>query len=82
MSSDQPRTTELIAEAVDLTAGELTSLAEEAGLSRATLYAWSEGLRNPSREKLDALLDVLEDRSQRLGRIVDALRTTGRGGEE
>lgn len=75
MSLDQGRT-DLIAEAVDLTTGELTDLAEEAGLSRSTLYAWTTGLRNPSAKNLDALLEVLECRSERLGELVHALRQT------
>lgn len=78
MSSDQGRT-DLIAEAVELTTGELTNLAEEAGVSRSTLYAWTTGLRNPSSKNLASLLTILEDRRERLGRIIDELRE-GRGG--
>lgn len=73
MSSDQGRT-DLIAEAVELTAGELTDLAEEAGVSRSTLYAWTTGLRNPSARNLASLLTILENRRERLGRIVEALQ--------
>lgn len=75
MTSEQGPTTELIAEAVDLTTGDLTDLAEEAGLSRSTLYAWTTGLRNPSPKNLAALLEILEDRAERLGTIVGELRT-------
>lgn len=80
MSSDQGRT-DLITEAVDLTTGEVTDLAEEAGLSRSTLYAWTTGLRNPSAKNLDALLEVLEARRERLGELVNALRQTSEATE-
>lgn len=49
-------------------------LADEAGVSRATLYAWRNGKRNPTPENLAKLADALERRGGELTRLAEQLR--------
>ena len=67
------KTQKLIAEALELTAGKLTDLAEEAETSRQALYSWAAGDRTPSTKKLANLYFSLAVRAGRLEQIVDEL---------
>lgn len=49
----------------------MESLAEEAGISYATLHAWRTGRRNPSRENLRALAAALRRRSAKLAELAE-----------
>ena len=53
-------------------------LAAEVGVSRATLYAWRNGKRNPTPENLARLADALERRGGELSELAAKLREAGR----
>ena len=63
-----------VLEAAPLTIDEL---AKDAGISRATLYAWRNGKRNPTPENLAALADALERRGGELKELAEQLRRSG-----
>jgi len=50
------------------------AFAEEVGVSRATLYAWRNGKRNPTPENLAKLADAIERRGGELQALADELR--------
>jgi len=52
----------------------VATLATEAGISTASIYAWANGKRNPTPENLASLAAVLERRGGELARLADALR--------
>ncbi len=52
----------------------IDGLAKEAGVSRATLYAWMNGSRNPTSENLAALANALERRGGELRELAKQLR--------
>lgn len=56
---------------------DVNGLADEAGISRASLYAWADGRRNPTPENLARLADALDRRSGELAALADELRKAG-----
>ena len=64
------RSQRLVAEALDLTCGNLTELAAAAETSRQVLYSWAAGDRAPSTRKLAKFYLSLAERSARLERVV------------
>jgi transcriptional regulator with XRE-family HTH domain len=54
-------------------------LADEAGVSRATLYAWRNGKRNPTADNLARLADALERRGGELTKLAAELRKAADG---
>ena len=64
------KTQKLIAEALELTCGNLTDLAAEAETSRQALYSWEAGDHTPSTKKLAKLYFTLAARTRRLEHIV------------
>ena len=52
----------MLSEALDVAAGSLHEIAEDAGISYDTLWAWKIGRRNPSPKNLAKLADALERR--------------------
>lgn len=65
---------------VGLTAGGIEELADEVGVSYATLYGWATNRRSPTREHLLALARIADRRSLALKDAADRLRRAG-GGE-
>ena len=55
------------------------AFANEVGVSRATLYAWRNGKRNPSPENLAKLAAVLERRGGELQALATELRAATEG---
>ena len=64
----------MIQEALKVATGSLQEIAEAAGVSYDTLWAWSNGRRNPTPENLAKLADALERRGGELVKLADALR--------
>lgn len=58
----------------------LASLADEAGISTATLYAWANEKRNPTPENLARLADALEKRGGELTELAEELREAAEEG--
>lgn len=52
----------------------MATLAEEAGVTTASLYAWANGKRNPTPENLARLADALERRGGELTVLAQGLR--------
>jgi len=65
---------DIISEVFAAAAPKVDDLASVAGVSRATLYAWRNGTRNPSPENLARLADALERRGGELQRLAESLR--------
>lgn len=65
---------EVITDAMRLTTGNVEELADEVGVSRATLYAWASGRRQPGPEALVALAEALEARAIRIMAMSARLR--------
>lgn len=59
----------MIARAIEFGAGSVNELAEDSGVSRATLYAWRNGTRNPAPENLRRLAMALELRGTHLRKL-------------
>ncbi len=55
-------------------AGSLEDLADEVGVTYASLKAWADGRRNPSPANLGRLADALERRGGELQALADAIR--------
>ena len=55
--------------------GNLQEVADEAGVGYSTLRAWADGRRNPSRENLIRVADVIERRGGDLQTLAEELRT-------
>ncbi len=64
----------MIAQALRVTLGNLKELADEVGVSYASIRAWADGRRNPTPENLAALADALERRGGELQEIAKRLR--------
>lgn len=64
----------MIEEAVQAAAGGVETLAEEVGVSYATLRYWMKGERNPSPDNLRRLADVLAQRGANLNRLSRQLK--------
>lgn len=71
-TSEQVR--EMIQKVLEAAPLSIDGLATEAGVSRATLYAWMNGKRNPTSENLEALADALERRGEDLHVLAEQLR--------
>jgi transcriptional regulator with XRE-family HTH domain len=66
MDGDSRSVVDLVAEILSLTSGSGEGLAEEVGVSYASLYAWSRGRRRPSARNARALAEVARVRARRL----------------
>lgn len=75
----QNRTTKLVRRAVKAAPFGVAKLAIEARISSASIYAWANGIRNPTPERLRRLADVLERRGGELQKIADELRKAAEG---
>ena len=64
----------MIAQALRVTMGNLKELADEVGVSYASIRSWADGRRNPSPENLAALADALERRGGELQEFAKQLR--------
>ena len=64
----------MLSEALDVAAGSLHEIAEDAGISYDTLWAWKIGRRNPSPKNLAKLADALERRGGELTELAVKLR--------
>ena len=71
-------TRKMIDEALEVAAGNLQTLADDAGISYATLWAWRSGKRNPTPENLAKLADALDRRGGELSELAAKLRRAGR----
>lgn len=71
---------EMIAEAVERAPASLEEIAEEAGVSRHSLYLWARGKRNPTPENLARLADALEKRGGELTELAEELREAAEEG--
>jgi len=70
----------MIAQALRVTLGNLKELADEVGVSYASIRAWADGRRNPTPENLAALANALERRGGELQELAKQLReATGAG---
>lgn len=67
---------------IALAAGSIEELAEEAGVSYATLYGWATDRRSPTHEHLLKLAEVADRRSDHLRETAARLRQLGKGEEE
>ena len=74
------RVREMIRSVLEAAPLTIDGLAKEAGISRATLYAWMNGKRNPTSENLAALADALERRGGELQGLAKQLRETTESG--
>ena len=75
---DEAASRELVVELVRRVAIEKEALAEELGVSYASLYAWSTGRRRAGRRVLQRMADLAERRSEELGSLAEQLRDAGR----
>ncbi len=57
----------------------VATLAQEAGISTASIYAWANEKRNPTAENLASLAAVLERRGGELQALADELRKAAGG---
>ena len=64
----------VIERALDIATGNIKEIADAAGISYATLWAWKVGRRNPTPENLAALADALERRGGELQVLAQELR--------
>ncbi len=64
----------MIERALDIATGNLKEIADAAGISYATLWAWKAGRRNPTPENLAALANALERRGGELRELAKELR--------
>ena len=67
------RVREMIQRVLEAAPLSIDGLAKDAGISRATLYAWMNGKRNPTSENLDALADALDRRGGDLHELAERL---------
>ena len=67
----------MIAQALRVTLGNLQELADEVGVSYASIHSWADGRRNPTPENLAALADALERRGGELQDLAEHLRRSG-----
>ena len=65
---------DMIGQALRRAAGSLEDLADEVGVTYASLKAWADGRRNPSPENLVRLADALDSRSGDLQELAEGLR--------
>ncbi len=65
----------LISDLLDGIAGRMEDVAQEAGVSYSALYSWATGRRRPGRRNLEKLVELAEDRSDRLDELAEALRS-------
>ena len=65
---------EMIERALDIATANLQEIADAAGISYDTLWAWKTGRRNPSPQNLAALADTLERRGVDLAESARQLR--------
>ena len=73
------RIREMIQSVLEAAPLSIDRLAKEAGISRATLYAWMNGKRNPTTENLLALADALDRRGGDLHELAKQLRQATEG---
>jgi transcriptional regulator with XRE-family HTH domain len=64
----------MIDKALDKATGSLQTIADDAGISYDTLWAWKTGRRNPTPENLARLADALDRRGGELVKLAEALR--------
>ena len=64
----------VIAQALRVTLGNLKELADEVGVSYASIRSWADGRRNPTPENLAALANALERRGGELRELAKQLR--------
>lgn len=74
MSDPETGVNAMIDRALRIVMGNLQELADEAGVSYATLRAWADDRRNPSPENLARLADALERRGGELTELARELR--------
>jgi len=68
----------MISNALDRVTASLEEIAEAAGVTYDTLYAWNVGRRNPSSENVLRLADALERRGGELGELAEKPRKEAR----
>ena len=73
------RVREMVKRILDAAPLSVDGLADAAGVSRHTLYAWAAGRRNPSPENLQKLADALDARGEDLHGLADELRKEAAG---
>jgi len=64
----------MITRALDGATASLEEIAEAAGITYDTLYAWKTGRRNPTPENLLRLADAIEGRGGELQELAKELR--------
>ncbi len=64
----------LISDLLEGIAGRMEDVAQEAGVSYSALYSWATGRRRPGRRNLQKLVELAEDRSDRLDELAEELR--------
>lgn len=74
---DEAASRKLVVELVRRVAIEKEVLAEELGVSYASLYAWSTGRRRPGRRVLQRMAELAERRSEELESLAEQLREAG-----
>lgn len=74
MRRDSDEASEMIQRVLDAVAPRVEDVAEKAGLSPHSLWAWAKQRRNPSPESLRKLADELERRGGLLGSLASELR--------
>lgn len=69
----------MIERALDVATGTLQEIADAAGISYDTLWAWKTGRRNPTPENLQRLADVLEQRGREIEELSEEVRRAAAG---
>lgn len=65
---------DMIQDALDQATPTVQELADDLGVTADAVWSWAAGRRSPGPERLEALADALEDRSERLAEIAADLR--------
>lgn len=74
MSEESSRRADLIKRVLESATVSVEGIAEEAGLSADTLWAWAAGRRNPSPQNLEKVAAVLEERGGQMTELAKELR--------
>lgn len=67
---------------IALTAGSIEELADEVGVSYATLYGWATDRRSPTTDHLLDLAKIADERADDLRQTAAQLRAIGKGEDE
>lgn len=81
MEGDSRGMAEMIQRVLDVVAPRVEDVAEDAGLSAHTIWAWAKKRRNPSPESLRKLAAELERRGGKLQELAQELKDAAGEGE-